>query len=145
MNVESTGGQKLGDVDGFIVDRDSGRPYYVAVDAGGWFKSKLFLLPIGHVAFDNARRCLVSDVGRDRVERFPGFDRDEFEKLSDADLRRIDQEIVASCCPNDTTATASSDTSRFADRAHYRSPDWWDSRFYRPERAGSTVGTTATA
>jgi len=145
MNVESTAGQKLGDVDGFVVDRDSGRPYYVAVDAGGWFKSKLFLLPIGHVAYDSARRHLVSDVGRERVERYPGFDRDEFEKLSDADLRRIDQETVASCCPDDTMTSSASD-ARFANREHYRSPDWWKSSYYRPDRADSTViASTTTA
>ena len=48
MDVESPSGEHLGDVDGFIVDSESGRPYYVVVDAGGWFKSKHFLLPIGH-------------------------------------------------------------------------------------------------
>ena len=35
MNVKSPSGDKLGDVDGFIVDSESGRPYYVVVDAGG--------------------------------------------------------------------------------------------------------------
>ena len=47
MRVESPTGEHLGDVDGFVVDSESGRPYYVVVDTGGWFKSKHFLLPIG--------------------------------------------------------------------------------------------------
>jgi hypothetical protein len=147
LNVESATGDKLGDVDGFIVDRDSGRPYYVAVNAGGWFKSKLFLLPIGHVAFDEGRKRLVSDVPRDRVERFPGFDRDEFEKLSDDDLRRMDEGIVASCCPSESTVDTS--TSRFDSWSHYKAPTWWSATNYRVERtdtaAAGRTATTATS
>ncbi|PYQ94043.1 MAG: hypothetical protein DMF97_19035, partial [Acidobacteria bacterium] len=75
VTVESSSGEKLGEVDGFIVDNASGRPYYASVDAGGWFKSKLFLLPIGHTAFDRGRRRLVADVTRDHVNKFPGFNR----------------------------------------------------------------------
>ena len=52
LNVESPTGEHLGDVEGFIVDTNSSRPYYVVVDAGGWFKSKHFLLPVGHTRFD---------------------------------------------------------------------------------------------
>ncbi len=51
MPVESPTGEKLGSIDGFIVDAASPRPYYVVVDAGGWFKSRHFLLPVGHAAF----------------------------------------------------------------------------------------------
>ena len=63
MDVDGEDGHKLGKVDGFVVDAATGRPYYVVVDAGGWFTSKLFLLPIGHVAI-----CLLytSPSPRDR-------------------------------------------------------------------------------
>lgn len=146
MNVESTTGGKLGDVDGFIVDRSSGRPYYVSVNAGGWFKSKLFLLPIGHVALDSGRKRLVSDVPRERVERYPGFDRGEFDTLSEDDLRRMDETIVASCCPSEPIGASSS--SRFEQWSHYNLPDWWDASFYRPDRVDTAmreVGTTSTS
>ena len=49
MEVKGLDNEKLGKVDGFIIDKSSVRPYYVVVNAGGWFKSKYFLLPIGHV------------------------------------------------------------------------------------------------
>ena len=62
MNVKSPSGDKLGDVDGFIVDSESGRPYYVVVDAGGWFKSKDFLMPIGHVRLDADADSLISGI-----------------------------------------------------------------------------------
>jgi hypothetical protein len=139
MNVDSVSGDKLGDVDGFIVDVASGRPYYVAVDAGGWFKSKFFLLPIGHVSFDRANKRLISDVPRDRVERYPGFDRDEFEKLSDDQLRTMDESIVGACCPGENMTS----TSRFDQWAHYRKPTWWEADFYRPDRADRMAKSVA--
>jgi hypothetical protein len=134
LPVKSSTGEKLGEVDGFIVDEASGRPYYVAVDAGGWFKSKLFLLPVGHVAMNREQPCLVADITKERVHRFPGFDRDEFEKLSDDELARMDEQIVASCCPTETVSRTSG-RSRFDTWSHYKSPGWWDSNFYRPDRA----------
>jgi hypothetical protein len=138
LNVESSSGEKLGEVDGFIVDAASGRPYYVAIDAGGWFKSKLFLLPIGHTTFDRGRQRLVADVTRDRVTRFPGFDRREFETLSDEEIQRMDEQIVGACCPTqviDRTAAL----LRFDQWAHYRAPGWWEADFYRPDRADMTA------
>jgi len=80
MKVESVSGDRLGKVDGFVVDASSGRPYHVAVDAGGWFKSKLFLLPIGHVGLTGSgpKAHLVANVSKEHIDRYPGFDRGEF-------------------------------------------------------------------
>ena len=83
MAVESPTGERLGEVDGFVVDSVSGRPYYIAVDSGGWFKSRSFLLPVGHAQLDRVREVIVADLARDRVERFPGFDKDVFQKFSE--------------------------------------------------------------
>src|SRR4051794_1342239 len=82
IEVDSFNGDKLGTVDGFILDSQSGRPYHVVVSAGGWFKHKHFLLPVGHVTMETQNEKLVTDLAKDRVERFPGFDRDVFQKLS---------------------------------------------------------------
>ena len=142
LNVESTNGDKLGDVDGFIIDVSSARPYYVVVDGGGWFKSKFFLLPVGHVSLDSTNRKLVADVGKDRVERYPGFDRGEFEKLSDDELNRMDAQMTAACCPSDT-GTETVVTARFDTHAHYRAPSWWNADFYRPDRADAAARSIA--
>src|SRR5690242_2113683 len=77
MDVKNTAGEKLGDVDGFILDVASGRPYYVVVDSGGWFKSKLYLIPIGHARLSTGDDHLLADLTRERINRFPGFDRKE--------------------------------------------------------------------
>ena len=134
MHVHAASGDHLGKVDGFIVDAATGRPYYVVVEAGGWFTSKLFLLPIGHVSFNGDQKQLVADLTRDRVRNFPGFDRDEFENLSDDDLYLMDEQIVAACCPAEVVDRSMS-RSRYDRWAHYKSPSWWDADFFRPDRA----------
>src|SRR5437867_4217955 len=138
LAVEGSSGEELGEVDGFIIDVSSGRPYYVVVDAGGWFKSKFFLLPIGHVGLAGADRSLVADISKAHIDRYPGFDRGEFEQLSEADLERMDEQIVGACCPSELVERSPS-TSRFDTWKHYRAPGWWDADFYRPDRVDESA------
>jgi len=144
MHVHGTSGDHLGKVDGFIVDAATGRPYYVVVDASGWFKSKYFLIAIGHVAFEREQTRLVADLTREHVHKFPGFDREAFEKLSEDDLNLMDEQIVAACCPTETVDRSTS-RSRFDRWAHYKSPSWWDADFYRPDRADNAMKDMAGA
>jgi hypothetical protein len=131
MNVESNTGEKLGDVDGFVMDVQSARPYYVVVDAGSWFTSKYVLIPVGHIGFDAGRRKMIADISRDRVKRYPGFERDEFERLSPEELDRMDEQMLSACCPDDLGNTSS---ARLYERRHYQSPSWWDASYYRADR-----------
>ena len=138
MTVESPTGEKLGEVDGFVVDSASARPYYVVVDAGGWFKSKHFLLPIGHAALnaDTDRDGLVADIPRDRIDRFPGFDKSEFEKLTPEQLKRYNDDICIASSATAITYPADEPYSAAWSRADYRTPDWWTSEPSRPDRMG---------
>ena len=81
MRVTSSAGDDLGSVDGFVLDTTSGMPCYVVVDAGGWFKSKYFLLPMDKAHLDNEEHCVAADLSKDDVNEFPGFDKDEFKTL----------------------------------------------------------------
>jgi hypothetical protein len=83
-------------------------------------------------------------VSREHVDRFPGFDRDEFEKLSEDELRQMDEEIVVSCCPSEVVEKPAS-ASRFDRWAHYKPPSWWDSSFDRPDRADVNARSMAGA
>jgi hypothetical protein len=144
MTVESPLAEDLGKVDGFVIDVSSGRPYYVVVDGGGWFTSKFFLLPIGHVGLASAGRSLVADISKERINRYPGFDRGAFEKLSEDELNRLDEQMVSACCPSEVVdRTAWS--ARWDTWAHYRAPSWWDADFYRPDRADTMARSIAGA
>jgi len=128
LHVVSTAGEKLGEVDGFVLDVNVVRPYYVVVNAGGWFTSKYFLLPVGSITFDSQSRTLVADVSRDRVAGYPGFDRDEFDTISDEELDRFDKAM--------TTIGGSADA--LGTPAPYRTPTWWDPAGDRGDRDRET-------
>jgi hypothetical protein len=130
LKVESNRHEELGKVEGFILDSNTGRPYHVVVGTGGWFKHKHFLLPIGHVTLAPSNDRLIADVGKDRVERFPGFDKDEFKKMSEDDLKKLEAPTIAACCPDEVVlGVATWETT------HYAYPTWWQADYYRPDRA----------
>ena len=125
MDVESLTGDRLGELDGFVVDSASGRPYYLAVDSGGWFKSKFFLLPVGHAQLDREREVIVADLTRDRVERFPGFDKDVFQKFGEEELGRFNDETYRAI--NVSGAAPLHSGTSVWDSPDFRRPDWWES------------------
>jgi PRC-barrel domain protein len=124
MKVRNDAGEKLGSVDGLIVDSDSGRTYYIVVDAPGWFSARQWLLPIGQTRLDDDRDALIAHLSRDQVNRFPGFDKDEFETLSERDVKRINDDIAMLLEP---TASYRKDEPYYAawSRQFYEYPDWW--------------------
>lgn len=121
LDVNGTDGEKLGEVDGFIIDVVKREPRHVAVEAG-WFIHKRFLIPIGLVRWGGDRKALSADVTKERVERFPGFDRGEFEKFNAVEVARFDGTIGA-------VWGAGCDAGELD--SHYHIPDWWDATFYR--------------
>ena len=138
MKVESPSGEDLGKVEGFIVDSESGRPYYIVVDGGGWFKSKHFLLPVGHARLDADRKALMADVTKERVERFPGFDLSKFDKMSVEDLKRVNVETLQACTIAGAVY-AYSDREPYTtawDRSDFSYPDWWTGQ--RPSETSAT-------
>jgi hypothetical protein len=136
MKVRNDAGDKLGTVDGAIVDSETGRTYYIAVDAGGWFKSKHFLVPIGEARLDADRDALVVSLSKDQVNRFPGFNKDEFDKLTEADIKRINDET---CVVFEGSVTYPVNEPYYAawNRPFYRYPDWWNSEM---ASGGSSFG-----
>jgi hypothetical protein len=143
MDVQSPTGEHLGSVDGFIVDSHSGRPYYVVVDSGGWFKSKHFLMPVGHVRFDTDAEALVTGVDRNRVNRFPGFDKDRFHQMSEADLKRINDDTCAVMAVEGVAIAYAADEpiAHAWNRPDFRQPDWWTANPVHPGRMGERAVT----
>jgi hypothetical protein len=130
LDVRGTDDTSLGDVDGFLVDPQSGRVLYTVVDSGGWFSSRRLLIPIGHTTVDPDARALRVDVSRESLRGYPEFDEDRFRALSDDDFRGYEHRMAAVCCPDDATGDAwRSETGR-----HYRQPAWWTAGAYGPDR-----------
>lgn len=125
LEVDSSTGEKLGKIEGFIIDIATGRPYHVVVGAGGWFTHKHFLLPVGHGMLNSDSSKLITDLTQEHVKRFPGFDKSKFEKLTDEDVRHMDAAMAAACCPDEVVIVT------WEAGSHYRYPDWWQETFYQ--------------
>lgn len=138
MKVRNDAGEKLGNVDGLIVDSDSGRTYYIVVDAPGWFSSRQFLLPIGQTHLDDDRDALVVNLSKEQVNRFPGFDKDEFDTLSETDIKRINDDIGMVLEP-DTTYQADEPYYEAWNRRFFQYPDWWEGMPIVPDEPAAIV------
>lgn len=133
LKVRNDAMETLGSVEGFVIDNTSMRPYYVVVDSGGWFKSKNFLVPIGHSRIDDDQDALIVNIPKERIERFPGFDRDEFQTLREEDITRMNDVICealgdtpAAYTPASYLPMSSADPLSSAwGRPAYTQPDWW--------------------
>lgn len=132
LDVRGANDEKLGDLDGFIVDSESGRVFYAVVDAGGWFTSRRFLLPVGHATIDDDRRAMRVDVTKDAVKRFPEFHADRFHEFTDDELRAFEQRMAVACCPDDAGTVAT--TLGYGTLRHYSQPGWWKAEYSRRER-----------
>jgi hypothetical protein len=132
LDVHGSDDRDLGDLDGFIVDADTGRVVYAVVDSGGWFRSRHFAVPIGHAQLDTGRRRLNVNVTRDAAEKFPDFSPKDLRRFTDDEMRAFEQRTAVVCCPDDPTDVSGAvqyDTLR-----HYAQPDWWRTDNHHADR-----------
>ena len=125
LDVIGADGDKIGNLDGFIVDAEAGRMFHLVVDSGGWFRSRQFLVPAGHARIAATRRALIVDVTKDAVSRFPEFHPDRFRTFTDHDLRTFEQRTATACCPDEPIDDVSVATWGYDTRRHYAQPEWW--------------------
>jgi len=124
------GHEKLGNLEGFITDTERGAVQYAVVHGAGWFNSRRFLLPIGHIdRFDPENKELMTDVSKDAVRLFPEFDKDKFLAMSDEELREFERLMSAACCPDEVIVE---EVVWIHDEGtHYREPSWWRAEYGR--------------
>jgi PRC-barrel domain len=125
LNVRGRDDQKLGDIDGFIVNADSGRVYYIVVDSGGWFTSQRFLLPVGHAVIDRDRAAIRVDFTQDALKRYPKFEEERFLAFTDEELQTFDSMTATVCCPDEVVAAPAGGALAFESRRHFTQPEWW--------------------
>ena len=131
LDVRAADGNSLGSLDGFLVDPASGRVLHTVVDSGGWFRSRRFLVPIGHANLDTNGRTLRVDVTRDRLRDYPEFDERSFRELSDDELRSYEGRMAAACGPDDRRGATGWNQNT---EVHYKQPAWWTAGAYSADR-----------
>ena len=145
LDVHGTDGEKLGDLDGFLVEPTAGRVLYLVVDSGGWFTSRRILLPVEHATVDRDAKSLRVNVSKQSLHGYPEFDEDRFGTFSDDEFHAYHRRMGAAWTTN--TITGSTAAGAFDANTSYRQPSWWPSNAYRSERlrpvSASAFGTRA--
>jgi hypothetical protein len=126
MPVESHAREELGTVDGLIVDSESGRPYYLVVDAGHWFKSKHVLVPVGLLTLAADRESLLVSLSKTQIHGFPGVDLDRFSELTVAEIRQINDVTLQVSEPGVSVSTTAGYGESWT-HPSYAMPEWWPS------------------
>lgn len=125
LDVHGQDGEKLGELDGFLVEHGAGSVRYLVVDSGGWFRSRRFLVPADHVTIDREAKAVRVSASRASFIDHPEFDEDQFGRFSDEEYQAYQRRLGATWPTAGSAETATT---------MYRQPDWWSTRAYRPER-----------
>ena len=145
LDVVGADGQKIGDIEGFVVDVDARRVNHIVVDSGGWFSSRRLLLPIGHAAIGPDRKSLRTDVSKDALRWLPEFDADRFSEFTDEELHAFERHTAIACCPDQSLEEVSTRAWGYESWDHYRQPEWWRMNVYAPERLQSLASVCSAA
>ena len=137
LDVRNGRNDHIGDVEGLLIDSVSGRPRYLVIDSGGWFRSRRFLLPIAHARLEEDRRALRVDFDMETINRFPEMRSDRYEALTDEELQSYDEGVWR-------TSGVSRPTSVDTRGGDYNtSPTWWNTAAWANMPVpGTASGTT---
>lgn len=89
-DVYNTQGEKLGEIEEFMIDLDSGQIVYAVLSFGGFFGlgDKLFAIPWPALEVDTEHEQIILDVDKDRLKNAPGFDEDNWPETPDEEWLR---------------------------------------------------------
>ena len=141
LDVMGADGERIGSVDGFVIDAEARRANHIVIDSGGWFTSRRLLLPIGHAALAEDRKSLRTDVTRDALCRLPEFEAGQFGDFTDAELQAFERNTVLACCPDEPLEDVAETSWGYESQRHFRQPEWWAPDRYAPERLRPFTGT----
>lgn len=88
--VHNMQGQKIGEIDDYMLDLDRGCVEYAVLTFGGFLGmgEKLFAIPWQSMRLDTENRAWMLDVSKERLQQAPGFNRDNWPDMGDMDYRR---------------------------------------------------------
>jgi ferritin-like metal-binding protein YciE len=95
LAIRNDADEVLGVLDGFVAESDLGAPRYAVVDAGGLATHRRYLLPLRVLRFDERARVVRVSIGTAAAERYPAFDGDAFDKMSEADRRGYETRLLS--------------------------------------------------
>ena len=88
MHVRNTAGEDIGKIKDLVVDVNSGKVLYAALDFGGFLGvgDKLFAVPFHsfQVKGTDKDQYLVLDVTKERLKEAPGFDKNHWPDMANA-------------------------------------------------------------
>jgi sporulation protein YlmC with PRC-barrel domain len=78
-------GEKLGTIEGIMLDVPMGRIAYAVLSSGGFLGigDKLFAIPWAALTLDTDNKCFILDASKERLEHAPGFDKDHWPTMAD--------------------------------------------------------------
>ncbi|HVS13232.1 MAG TPA: PRC-barrel domain-containing protein [Thermoanaerobaculia bacterium] len=84
-DVYSPQGEKLGDIKELMIDLEHGRVAYAVLSFGGFIGlgEKLFAIPFSSLTLLPEKEHFVLEVPKERLEKAPGFDKDNWPTISD--------------------------------------------------------------
>ena len=88
--VVNRAGEKLGRVEKIILDVPGGRIAYAVLSTDGCIHlgARLLAVPWRALTPDPESNCFVLDVSKEKLERAPGFDKNHWPPMADADWAR---------------------------------------------------------
>lgn len=83
--VRNSQNEDLGKIHEIMIDVEHGRIAYAVVSFGGvlGMGDKLFAIPWQALRVDRTNECMVLDVPRERLEKAPGFPKDDWPDMAD--------------------------------------------------------------
>jgi sporulation protein YlmC with PRC-barrel domain len=84
--VVNTRGEDLGTIEEIMIDVQRGRVAYAVMSCGGFLGmgEKLFAIPWNALTLDADRHCFVLDADRERLEKAPGFNKQQWPSMADS-------------------------------------------------------------
>jgi sporulation protein YlmC with PRC-barrel domain len=96
MRIRNSRDEDLGTVKDLVVDLESGKVVYAALDFGGFIGigDKLFAVPWSafkfHATSDGRNQFLILNVSKERLQNAPGFDKSHWPEMGDPSWSKVD-------------------------------------------------------
>lgn len=96
LAIRNEADAELGRLEGLVADGESGLARYAVVDGGGLLSRRRYLLPVTMIRYDESTRVLRVDLDEALASRYPEFDRDEFQAMTERDRRGYETRLLES-------------------------------------------------